>query len=164
MLAAWKAADVDAELHILGDGDLADDVRDAAAADPRIVWPGQVPPAQVAETLRASRAMLVPSLWEEGFGRVAAEAMAYGRPVITTGRGGLAEVVDDTTGWITGTSADALTAAIREAAASPDAVDTRGAAASRRHAERFSPEVTTAELIGIYQDVCRPRAASSPGA
>jgi glycosyltransferase involved in cell wall biosynthesis len=164
MLAAWKAADVDAELHILGDGDLAADVRAAAAADPRIVWPGQVPPDQVAETLRASRAMLVPSLLEEGFGRVAAEAMAYGRPVITSGLGGLAEVVDDTTGWITGTSVEALAAAIGEAAVSPDAVDRRGAAASRRHAERFSPAVTTAELIGIYEDVRRPRATSAAGA
>jgi glycosyltransferase involved in cell wall biosynthesis len=160
MLAAWKAADVDAELHILGDGDLAAEVRAAAAADPRVVWPGQVAPAEVADTLRASRAVLVPSLWEEGFGRVAAEALAFGRPVITTGHGGLAEIVDDTTGWITGTSVDALAAAIREAAA-PGAVDRRGAAAARRHAERFSPQVTTAELIRIYEDVLRPQGAAA---
>ncbi len=164
MLAAWRAADVDAELHILGDGDLAAEVRAAAAADPRIVWPGQVPPAQVADTLRASRAMLVPSLWEEGFGRVAAEAQAFGRPVITSGHGGLAEIVDDTTGWITGTSVAALAAAIGEAATSSEAVDRRGAAAARRHAERFSPEVTTAELIRIYEDARRPQAASAAGA
>src|SRR5690606_22553811 len=36
MLDAWRRADVDAELHIVGDGDLADDVAAAAAADPRI--------------------------------------------------------------------------------------------------------------------------------
>jgi glycosyltransferase involved in cell wall biosynthesis len=165
MLAAWTAADVDAELHILGDGDLAAEVRAAAAADPRIVWPGQVSPVEVADTLRTSRAMLVPSLWEEGFGRVAAEALAFGRPVITTGHGGLAEVVDETTGWITGSSQDALVAAIREAATSASAVEGRGAAAARRHAERFSPQVTTAELIAIYEGVRRPSATpTSAGA
>lgn len=40
-----------------------------------------------------SRAVLVPSLWEETFGRVAAEAMANGLPVLASNRGALPETL-----------------------------------------------------------------------
>lgn len=42
-----------------------------------------------------ARLLLAPSLWWESFGRVAAEAVMNGIPVIHSGSGGLAEVVGD---------------------------------------------------------------------
>jgi glycosyltransferase involved in cell wall biosynthesis len=39
-------------------------------------------------------ALVVPSLWEEPFGRVVAEALSVGCPVIASSRGGLAELID----------------------------------------------------------------------
>lgn len=153
LLEAWRRTDVDAELHVVGDGDLAGDVRSAAGTDPRITWVGHLPPDQVGAEMAAARAVLVPSLWNEPFGRVAAEAFAHARPVITTGRGGLSEIVDDTTGWVTGTSPEALGAAIVECAASDDAVERRGDRALARHAERFSPRATTEALQRIYAEV-----------
>jgi glycosyltransferase involved in cell wall biosynthesis len=154
MLEAWRRADVDAELRIVGDGDLADDVA-AAAADPRITWVGQVPPGRIGDELGAARAVLVPSVWREPFGRTAAEALAYGRPVITTGRGGLSEIVDDTCGWVTGLDPDAMAAALVEATRSDEAVSRLGTGAARRHAAVFSPEATTDALIRVY-DQARP--------
>lgn len=44
---------------------------------------------------RASRAVLMPSLWLENGGMVAREAMANGIPVLASGRGGLPETVGD---------------------------------------------------------------------
>lgn len=44
---------------------------------------------------RASRLILMPSLWRESFGRVAAEAMISGIPVLASSRGALAEVVGE---------------------------------------------------------------------
>nr|WP_299595893.1 glycosyltransferase [Sphingomonas bacterium] len=44
---------------------------------------------------RMSRIMLVPSQWEEAFGRVAAEAQFSGIPVIGSNRGGLPEAIGD---------------------------------------------------------------------
>jgi glycosyltransferase involved in cell wall biosynthesis len=44
---------------------------------------------------RAGIAM-IPSVWEEPFGRTAIEAMAYGCAIISSGRGGLHEVTADT--------------------------------------------------------------------
>jgi glycosyltransferase involved in cell wall biosynthesis len=52
----------------------------ASTADPR-------------EFYRVTRLLLVPSLWEETFGRVAAEALLNGIPVLASGRGGLPEVL-----------------------------------------------------------------------
>lgn len=154
LLDAWRLADVDAPLRIVGDGDLRDEVRAAAGADPSITWEGQAGPDEVGPIIAAARAVVVPSMWEEPFGRVAAEALAHGRPVITTGRGGLSEVVDDTCGWRTGTDGASMADALREAASSDRAVATRAQAATRRHTERFSPEATTAALLGIYADAC----------
>jgi glycosyltransferase involved in cell wall biosynthesis len=100
--------------------------------------------------------VVVPSVWAEPFGRVAAEAMAHGRPVITTGCGGLAEVVGGAAGWITGTDPAALARAIDEAAGSDELVSIRGAAGRDRHARLFSPEATTAALIDIYRGAIAP--------
>jgi hypothetical protein len=44
---------------------------------------------------RVSRAVLVPSLWRESFGRVAAEALANGIPVLASDRGALPETLGD---------------------------------------------------------------------
>jgi glycosyltransferase involved in cell wall biosynthesis len=44
---------------------------------------------------RVSRALLVPSLWRESFGRVAAEALANGIPVLASDRGALPETLGD---------------------------------------------------------------------
>jgi glycosyltransferase involved in cell wall biosynthesis len=154
LLDAWRLADVDASLRILGDGDMADAVRTAAAADPRITWGGHVRAGEVGREIAAGRVVVVPSVWEEPFGRAAAEALAYHRPVITTGRGGLSEIVDDTCGWRTGADVTAMAHVLREAAASDDAVASRAQAAGRRHAEAFSPEATTSALMNVYADVC----------
>ena len=44
---------------------------------------------------RVSRVVLMPSLWRESFGRVAAEAMINGIPVLASRRGALPEVLGD---------------------------------------------------------------------
>ena len=45
------------------------------------------------EFYRLARAVLVPSVWRESFGRVAAEALLNGIPVVASDRGALPEVV-----------------------------------------------------------------------
>jgi glycosyltransferase involved in cell wall biosynthesis len=47
-----------------------------------------------AEIFRATRALLAPSVWDEPFGRVAAEALLNGVPPLVSNRGGLAEAAN----------------------------------------------------------------------
>jgi glycosyltransferase involved in cell wall biosynthesis len=159
LLDAWRRAELpdDVELRIVGSGRQAELVAAAVAEDPRITHVGHVPAPAMPDQFAAARAVVVPSTWDEPFGRVAAEAHAFGRPVITTGRGGLREIVDDTTGWVTGTDPSALAAALTAAATSDRAVDERARAAQLRHAERFSPEATTRRLIELYSSVVGAR-------
>jgi glycosyltransferase involved in cell wall biosynthesis len=155
LLDAWRRTTADVELRVVGSGPLAGAVERAARADPRIVAVGQVPRERMSEHLQAARAVIIPSVWDEPFGRVAAEALANGRAVVTTGRGALGEIVDSSCGWVTGVDPVELARATDEAATDDAEVDARGAAGRRRHAERFAPGPTTRALIEIYEDAIR---------
>jgi glycosyltransferase involved in cell wall biosynthesis len=52
-------------------------------------------PAELAEFYRGARVLVVPSLWAETFGIVAAEAMSHGIPVVASRIGALQETVRD---------------------------------------------------------------------
>lgn len=155
LLDAWRRADVPdgVRLVIAGDGPMAPDVRAAQVTDERIAFVGQLPAGDAARQVGRARVVVVPSIWDEPFGRSAAEAFARGRPVITTGLGGLGEIVDDRTGWVTGTNPDAMARALAEATRSDAAVAPRAAAAAERYQTHFSPTASTDRLLEIYDEV-----------
>lgn len=153
LLDAWSRASAPrARLRIIGEGMCAPDVESAAAADDRISFVGPLPPEDMTGEYARARVVVTPSTTPETFGRVAAEALAHGRPVITSGLGGLGEIVDDGSGWVTGVDPSALAAAIDEAATSDAVVAAKGEAGRARYAELFSPEATTAALLAVYRD------------
>jgi glycosyltransferase involved in cell wall biosynthesis len=138
-------------LTVIGDGPLAGDMQALAAADDRVRYAGLLTGDEVGERMARARAVVVPSAWDEPFGRVAAEGLAHGRPVVSTGTGGLAEIVDHKVGWTTGADARRLADALVAVAADDDAVASRARLAERRHEERFSPAATTGALIERYE-------------
>jgi glycosyltransferase involved in cell wall biosynthesis len=153
LLDAWDRTRgrLDAELHVLGDGEMAPAVQAAAAGDDRIRWFGALPHDQIGHHLGAARAVVVPAMWDEPFGRVATEALAYRRGLIATRRGGLAEIVDDASDWVVGPDPDDLAGALLDAAR-PDAdLAGRTRAGHDRYDRSFSPEATTRALVEIYE-------------
>lgn len=152
LLAAWRGLPgAQWSLVVAGGGELQGEVAAAAVTDPRIVPLGAVSAARVVELMNEARAVVIPSQWEEPFPRTAVEALAVGRPLITSGLGGLAELVDRASGWAAGPSVDGLRGAlVAVTTADAASLDARGARARQRFETSFTPEVTTAALLSVY--------------
>jgi glycosyltransferase involved in cell wall biosynthesis len=80
-------------LIVVGDGPLAEDVRDAAETMPGIRCEGRQPRERVLELMGRARALVFPSLCYENSPAVVAEAFARGLPVLATRLGSTAEIV-----------------------------------------------------------------------
>lgn len=82
-------------LHIAGDGTLKDFIL-KSSCDTNIVFHGMLEKQNLEKLLEEScDVLLAPSLWNEPFGRVVLDAYKHCLPVITTGSGGLKELVKD---------------------------------------------------------------------
>ncbi|MEV4311971.1 D-inositol-3-phosphate glycosyltransferase [Actinocrispum sp. NPDC049592] len=115
-----------------------------------LVWflPPQSAPA-LAEVYRAADAVAVPS-HNESFGLVAIEAQACGTPVVATDVGGLRVAVSDgVSGLLVHGHSPVLWANALARLASPGMRETLSGGAVR-HAQAFSWDRTTDELIGAY--------------
>jgi len=102
------------------------------------------------EVYRRIDVLVVPSLWDEPFGRIVAEAYMHGIPVIAADRGGLPELVEHgKTGFIYPShSASALREAIETFVRTPGLVDgLRGSIAAK--ARYFGLERMTAEYRSL---------------
>lgn len=78
------------------DADVKDLVKLHTKSD-RITFAGKMKPADFYSKVDL---VVIPSLWEEPFGRAVIEAYSYGLPVIASSRGGLTELVGPDTGLI----------------------------------------------------------------
>jgi glycosyltransferase involved in cell wall biosynthesis len=87
-------------LVIVGDGDIRPALESLTrSTDADVTFAGSVDPTELARDYAAARLVVVPSR-REGFGMVAAEALAAGRAVVGTRVGGLPDLVTD---GVTGT-------------------------------------------------------------
>jgi len=113
--------------------------------------------ADTAPLYRWADIVVVPSRLPESLGRVAIEAMSYGRPTIASSIGGLAEVVEDgRTGWLVPPDrADALAATLRHIITEPAAWAGFAAAARARYEALFSAGAA-ATAIGTLVERKRP--------
>jgi glycosyltransferase involved in cell wall biosynthesis len=89
-----------AELWIVGEGDTAyraalEQVASRLGVADRVHFEGPRPRERLIETYRDADAVVFPVQWSEPWGLVPLEAMALGRPVVATGRGGSGEYLRD---------------------------------------------------------------------
>ena len=102
------------DLMIIGDGPLVKKIK--AISDPHIIYKGHMQYAATMTYMAQARLVVVPSQWEEPFGRVALEALSHGTPVVVTNKGGLPEIVENAvTGYVVNYSKDALRKGIQKA-------------------------------------------------
>ena len=95
LLEAWRLLKHPIELKIVGDGPLADQVKQATMTTDNITWLGKRSIHEVHDLMGEAKFLVFPSKWYETFGRVAVEAFAKGTPVIAANIGAIAELVTD---------------------------------------------------------------------
>ncbi len=103
----------------------------------------------------------VPSRRPESLGRVAIEAMAFGRPPLASAIGGLREVVED---GITGRllppgDADALAQALAEIVDKPDILAPMARAGRERFTALFSEQAVAQAIAAVADDMLRQSSA-----
>jgi len=113
---------------------------------------GAVSPAEVGRLLERAAVVVAPCD-TEGFGLAAAEAMAYGRPVVAAAGGALLELVED---GVTGLLVEprnpaALRAAVLELLDDPGRRERLGRAARERASERFGWDRVGARTLDVYR-------------
>lgn len=150
-----------ASLVVAGKGQpgLVDSLK-ARFSSPSVTFIGHVDPAAFYEQVDV---VVVPSLWNEAFGRTAIEPLAYGIPVIASKRGGLAEIVED---GVTGILVDpheagSLARAMNRFCAEPDLAGRLGRNGPQR-LSRFSEDSAFDAYASLYAQVIRnpePRAS-----
>lgn len=140
-------------LVVVGDGPLRSRVPQAV---------GFVAPARLAEYYQRASVVACPSR-REGFGVVAAEAMAWGRPVVATAVGGLRDlVVDGETGLVVPPGdVRALRAALERLLGDAALRARLGAAARERARATLGWERVTALTCAAYEEALSPREISS---
>lgn len=158
LMAGWdcyrrNSGEPGLSLIIAGSGPLGDEVAAWAASRPSVELTGTVSRDRCAELISRARAVLLPSAWEETFGLVAVEAMAAGVPPIAAGHGSFPELITPGVDGVLFKPGDpaALGHAIADAESNPEQYAMYGDHARKTYEERFDPERSIADLLGIYR-------------
>ncbi|WP_024804658.1 glycosyltransferase family 4 protein [Nocardia sp. BMG51109] len=140
-----------ARLLIVGTGTAAADLRSAAAAHPGIEFTGGVTDERLAGLYTRARCTVVPSHALEGFGLIALESLAAGRPPVVSDCGGLPDSVRGLDPSLVVPPGDPEALAHRLATALDGAAPT--AKQCRAHAESFSWELAARRHIALYREL-----------
>ena len=137
----------DLNLVVAGDGPLR-------ARVPKAL--GAVPHAEVERLLERASVVVAPCE-REGFGLAAAEALAFGRPVVAAAGGALLELVDDEeTGlFVPPRDAHALRAAVERLLGDRELRERLGREAHERARDRFGWDAVIERTLQVYDAVSR---------
>ena len=147
----------DAELVVVGEGPLSDELRSLAAdlgVTDRVSFTGRVEEEEIPRYYASAELFVLPSVWE-GHPLTLLEAWAAGRPVIASDVEGLAEFVDhQETGYLVeAKDPEALAEALGYAFDHPDEARGWGEAARELAESEFSWETAARRTRQIYDRV-----------
>lgn len=154
LIAACDRLRTDGEtftVTIIGDGEMRSEIANEIrrrGLEGFIKLVGIRSAAEIREHLMQARAFVLPS-FAEGLPVVLMEALALGRPVITTAIAGIPELVDADCGWLVPAgSEEALVGAMKEAlAASPDELSRKGQNGRARVQKMHNAKMNARQLL-----------------
>lgn len=153
ILKAWSLLPDDIPLHIAGGGPLGEQVRAAAASNPKVKWLGELSRERVLAEMRAAKFLVCPSTWYESFGLIIVEAFSTGLPVIASDIGALSELIaHKETGLLfrTGDALDMI-AKIQWALNHPDQLLAMRGNARREYESHYTAQANYRILMNIYE-------------
>jgi glycogen(starch) synthase len=132
-------------------------------ADERIQVEGPVSESRLHELFSTADIVCQPARYES-HGIVLVEAMMYGRPLVTTGAGGIPEVVEAGGNALLAEPGDAasLAAALRTLAASAELRARMGARSRALYRERFEPAAVARAMAALLGEAVDAHAAAPP--
>ena len=153
-----------ARLVVVGDGAGREELvahADRVGLNGRVLWAGKVPREEALVYLGLMDVVAVPSLWE-GFGLSAAEAMAFGKPVVASDVDGLREVLRDggTGRLVPCGDAHAIALAIASLLTEPATSARLGSSGRSRVEQCFSLRAFTDRHLGLYRALSKAVATS----
>jgi glycosyltransferase involved in cell wall biosynthesis len=144
-------------VRIAGTGELLDRLRRDAPSN--VSFLGMMDRETLAALYRGARMQIVPSVWHETFGLVAAEAMGHGIPPVASRMGGLQGLIEDGVSGVLFNPGDAgdLADRMRALWADPAHAARLGEGARRRALSEFSPRVHVERLLDVYRHAIADR-------
>jgi glycosyltransferase involved in cell wall biosynthesis len=140
-------------LVVVGGGDLSAAVSQWAEQHPSVMIAGHVSRQEVFQILAQSRAVVVPSQWQETFGMVAVEAMAAGTAAVASAHGAFPELI--TAGsdgaLFPPTDVNALVEILADIDDNPQRWDQYGQQGRQTYRSRFTPDAGIDRLLEIYR-------------
>jgi glycosyltransferase involved in cell wall biosynthesis len=145
----------EAHFVIVGDGPFREEYSNKAielGLREHVTWTGLLEDPFAAGAYDAADVVCQVSRWEEVFGWVIAEAMAYRRPVIATRVGGIPEIVaDDESGWLIARGdVEELAKKVLVLLRDPARRQSMGTAGRKRVDARFNLRKNVAQLMQAY--------------
>ncbi len=130
------------------------DARLDGATRARLQVTGPLGSAKVAELRRHALVTVVPSRYEN-FPMTILEAISVGSPLVTSGVGGIAEIVrdGDTARFFENGSPESLAAVVVDVLRNPDAAAAMGERAFRHCRARYTPTVVARDMLRFYERV-----------
>lgn len=88
-----KHTDCDFSMVFCGDGPLKSELEKYGEVDKRVVVKGKVTKDELNQEYEKNDVLVMPSLWEEPFGRIVIEAAQFAMPSIGSNKGGIPETI-----------------------------------------------------------------------
>jgi glycosyltransferase involved in cell wall biosynthesis len=142
LIEAWrKMAIRDRLLWIVGDGPLRGQLEELAQSCPNIRFTGPLHGEQLSERWLSAAISVVPSIWEEPFGRVLTESWAHGVPVVAARIGALPELIELAgAGWLFDAGSSTSLANVLQRLLSDESAISTVAAKCHETVSKFSEE------------------------
>ena len=164
LIDAWKKTGIrDRFLWIVGEGPFRGHLEELAGSCPNIRFAGLMRGEELSQRWLNAAVTVVPSIWEEPFGRVLIESWAHGVPVVAARIGALPELIGLTSaGWLFEAGSSASLAELLRGVLSDESANSTVAAKCHEAVSKFSEEDWLSRIEVILEQAINGSRTSVP--